>query len=93
MRALFRICFDVDHEDWWNKKQIFDAITRERDEGNDDLAYFGDLVHEPEAKKAKTRTGMVIKEFNSRVFGGIKMSMDKSSSNSGRHRVRFERCR
>jgi hypothetical protein len=76
---------------WWNKKQIFDAITKEQNDGNDDLAWFGDLDRESEGKKAKTKTGIALTEFDGRVLGGIKMTMDRSNSNTGRHLVRFDK--
>jgi hypothetical protein len=53
------------------------------------LAFFGDLVHEPEATRAKNKTGLALKEFYERVLGGIKMTMDTSNKNSGRHLLKF----
>lgn len=91
MRALFRECFDVDHEGWWTKRAVFEGITREQNEGNDDLAFFGDLAHEPESRKTKIRAGIALTEFDGRVLGGVKMTMDKSNANSGRHLVRFDK--
>ena len=91
MRSLFRICFDRDHDEWWSKKQMFNAITEEQNDGNDDLAWFGDLDRESESKKAKTKTGMALNEFDGRVLGGIRVTMDKSNANSGRHLVRFDK--
>jgi hypothetical protein len=91
MKALFRVCYDIDSEDSWSKKQIFDAITKEQNDGNDDLAWFGDLDRESDGKKAKTKTGIALTEFDGRVLGGIKMTMDRSNSNTGRHLVRFDK--
>jgi hypothetical protein len=92
MRSLFRVCFDIDHDGWWSKKQIFNAITEEQADGNDDLAFFGDLAHEPEAKRAKTKTGIALTEFDGRVLGGIKMTIDSSNANTGRHLIRFHKA-
>jgi hypothetical protein len=89
MKALFTVCFDVDPGNWWSKREIFEEVTEAQNDGNDDLAYFGELSHEPEARKARTRLGIALKEFANRTLGGVTMTIDDSSTHSDRHQFRF----
>jgi hypothetical protein len=89
MKALFIVCYDIDPDNWWTKRQIFEEVTKAQNEGNDDLAYFGELMHEPEARKARTKLGIALKEFANRTFGGVTMTLDNSNSRSEQHRCRF----
>jgi hypothetical protein len=88
--ALYQHAFERDPNEWWTEKQVFNLISELRRDGEDDrMDFFGDLDDPVHGQKNRQITGQTFKAFSGRPLGGIKMEIDATSANVGRHRMRF----
>jgi hypothetical protein len=87
MKALYQVIKDTDQLGLqFLKQNIYEIIAFEVAEGNDALSWFGDLNAENGKEKlvATMKVGKTLVAFHDREFGGIKMVVDKPSSNAAR---------
>jgi hypothetical protein len=91
MRSLFRACYEKWPEEWLKKSDIYDVI-REQNENNPALEWFGNLNGDTKEKRsATTRTGTALSAFQNRVFNGVRLAIDTSTTSAQHWRYRFTR--
>ena len=94
MCALFRVCYREYGNTWIAKKDVYKAVheasqdTGEAD-ADDALSWFGPIEDNDHARSNQTKLGLLLREFNGRILGGVHLSIDRSSSSTERYRYRF----
>lgn len=88
MRALYRTCYQQHPENWIEKSVLFQVIAQAEDD--DDLGFFGNFG-ESETRKTKTRIGIMLRKFNGRELGGIRMELEGGSIKTINQKVRFSK--
>ena len=98
MTAIYEVGWNVHRETWIKKDALFSTIHEasldtEDESGVEALEYFCPIKDHELASKNRQRLGIALGEYNLRVLDGIKMEIDKSSANRGRHLYRFTKLR
>jgi DNA polymerase family A/3'-5' exonuclease/Bifunctional DNA primase/polymerase, N-terminal len=94
MSALFRVCYREYGDTWIAKKNVYQAVhdasqeTNESD-ADDALSWFGPIEDNDRARSNQTKLGLLLREFNGRILGGVRLSIDTSSPRTERYRYRF----
>ena len=94
MAAIYEVCHNVHGETWIRKDDLYSTIHKaiqdtEDNSGVEALGYFGPIKDHEKAQDNRKRLGYALTEYNFRILDGIRMEIDKSSANRGRHLYRF----
>lgn len=89
MRTLYTMAFEKYPDRWVEKQAIFQMIAQAED--NDDFTFFGSFSDQ-EARKTKTRIGILLRKFDCRELNGIRLEIDRSGAKSTAHSIRFVRA-
>ena len=94
----FKGAFDLGYrkygDTWIAKKNVYKAVhdaSQETDQADADdaLSWFGPIEDKEHARSIQTKLGLHLREFNGRILGGVRLSIDKSSPKTERYRYRF----
>jgi predicted small metal-binding protein len=98
MTAIYEVCHNDHGETWIRKDDLYSTIHKavqdtEDNSGVEALGYFCPIKEHEKAQDNRKRLGYALTEYNLRILDGIRMEIDKSSANRGRHRYRFTKLR
>jgi DNA polymerase-1 len=89
MKDLFQLCHDAHKEAWLEKAQIYEVVQQNQ-EVVESLEFFGDLSDQSkEARSAKTRLGLNLRQFVDRVLGALQLQSETRSNRTERAKYRL----
>ena len=99
MKAVFEVGHAYAAHVWTSKNDIYDQVAKEQAAGDSRLDHFGDLSSikyngelSQDAKNARTKLGQALNYYEKCSLSGIRLMIDKSSSNSSRWKLLFPKA-